>query len=278
MKDLYNKTILIGREPEKGRLLIAVNTGSGTKSGAIGAPGSVSMGVSRCIPAQGKAHCKIDIDNNGNIRIANIKEENITYVNGTEVFAKTVKENCTIALGRDKYTVEMKAILDCAKKILSANNAAPQPVKQQAGQQAISETFDIDHLEKVWNEYHRKSVHLQLSQKKQNIIKGLYLPCTLVSTLIGIFAKELGLDKSISDALSYSMYGIAAFFLFYGLYKSITDKSITMKEKLNDWLMDNYVCPNPECRHFMGNQPFKVLKQNKNCPYCKCKYTVSNKS
>lgn len=260
MKNLYNKTILIGREPEKGRLLIAVNTGSGTKTGAIGAPGSVSMGVSRCIPAQGKAHCKIDIDNNGNIRIANIKEENITYVNGTEVFAKTVKENCTIALGRDKYTVEMKAILDCAKKIL------------------IGETFSIDHLEKVWNDYHRKSVHLQLSQKKQNIIKGLYLPCTLISTLIGIFAKELGLDKSISDALSYSMYGIAAFFLFYGLYKSITDKSITMKEKLNDWLMDNYVCPNPECGHFMGNQPFKVLKQNKNCPHCKCKYTVSNKS
>jgi hypothetical protein len=55
--------------------------------------------------------------------------------------------------------------------------------------------------------------------------------------------------------------------LAIGLYKSATDKSAAKKEKLNDWLIDNYTCPNPECRHFLASQPYKIIKQHKYLMY-----------
>ena len=36
--------------------------------------------------------------------------------------------------------------------------------------------------------------------------------------------------------------------------------------------MRHYVCPNPECRHFLGYQPYKLILQHKKCPWCKSKF------
>ena len=71
MEQLKGKTILIGKEPSQGRLLVAL-PGSG-KSAAIGLPGSVPASVSRCRPAEGIAHAKISIDQSGNIILTNLK-------------------------------------------------------------------------------------------------------------------------------------------------------------------------------------------------------------
>ena len=43
-------------------------------------------------------------------------------------------------------------------------------------------------------------------------------------------------------------------------------------DKLENWFQDNYICPKPECHHFIGNVPFKILKTNSGCVFCKCKY------
>ena len=259
MEELHDKKILIGREPGKNRLQIAINTNNGIKVAAIGEPNSVPMSVSRCIPIDNSAHCRLEISNTGSIRLVNIKEENITYANGNEVQSKVVNENCTIALGREMYSVEMKKILDTAKEMLTSK----QPQAQQPSQQQQLE-FSIKPLEAVWEEHHKRTRQLLADQKRQNLIKSLYLPCSILSTLVGAFC----------EGLSYIMYAIAIIALIYGLYKTITDKSVAKKEKLQDWLIDNYVCPNPDCKRFMGNQPFKIIKQHKNCPYCKCKFKL----
>ena len=111
MKILHNKTILIGREPGNNRLMLAIKAADGIKVATIGGAGSVPNSVSRCIPVNNMAHCKLDIDATGNIRLTNMKEENVTYVGNNEVMSKNVSENSTISLGRDKFPIGIGEIL-----------------------------------------------------------------------------------------------------------------------------------------------------------------------
>lgn len=260
MKILHNKTILIGREPGNNRLMLAIKAADGIKAATIGGAGSVPNCVSRCIPVNNMAHCKLDIDATGNIRLTNMKEENVTYVGNNEVMSKNVNENSTISLGRDKFPIGIGEILKASKAMFEKAVTPPQPSQ--------SEEYSIAHLEKVWDKYQSKLQQLQKEQKKTNIIKSLYLPLTMVGSGIGALAPSIGLPKEST----FIFIGLATCALFYGLYKTITDKSAAKKEQINDWLIDNYTCPNPGCKHFMGFQPYKILKQNKNCPYCKGKF------
>lgn len=88
MERLKGKTILVGKEPGQGRLLVAVlETG---KAAAIGSPGCVPNSVSRCKPADGVAHVKITIDQSENMVLTNMKPQNVTFINGTEIVSKHV--------------------------------------------------------------------------------------------------------------------------------------------------------------------------------------------
>ena len=58
--NLKGKTILIGKEPEQSRLLIAIKGTSQITT--LGQIGSVPNSVSRCKPTEGVAHCQIEID------------------------------------------------------------------------------------------------------------------------------------------------------------------------------------------------------------------------
>ena len=257
MEILHNKTILIGREPEKSRLMIAINTGNGIKATTIGEADSVPNSVSRCIAVNNMAHCRLEVDKTGGMRLSNMKEENVTYVNGNEIMSKAITADSTIALGRGRFEVKASDILDRAKAMLTQK----EPVPVSGGNNGTTE-YTINHLEDVWNEYNGKIQKIQKEQKRDNIIKSLYLPISIIGSGLGIFIKSAALW----------ILPITATILIYGLYKTITDKSAAKKEKLNDWLIDHYTCPNPDCKRFMGFQPFKIVKQNKACPYCKSRY------
>ena len=258
MEILHNKTILIGREPEKSRLMIAINTGNGIKATTIGEAGSVPNSVSRCIAVNNMAHCRLEVDKTGGMRLTNMKEENVTYVNGNEIMSKAVTADSTIELGGGRFAVKASDILDKAKAMLTQKEPAPVA----GGNNATANEYTINHLEDVWNEYNGKIQKIQKEQKRDNIIKSLYLPISIIGSGLGIFIKSAALW----------ILPITATILIYGLYKTITDKSAAKKEKLNDWLIDHYTCPNPDCKRFMGFQPFKIVKQNKACPYCKSRY------
>ena len=113
MEILHNKTILIGREPEKSRLMIAINTGNGIKATTIGEAGSVPNSVSRCIAVNNMAHCRLEVDKAGGMRLSNMKEENVTYVNGNEIMSKAVTADSTIELGRGRFAVKASDIREC---------------------------------------------------------------------------------------------------------------------------------------------------------------------
>ena len=72
--------------------------------------------------------------------------------------------------------------------------------------------------------------------------------------------------------LALIFVGLALFIV--GLVKRIKfGGGVQMQEDLNRKFEANYVCPNPDCRRFVGYYPYNVLKQNTACPHCKCKWT-----
>ena len=83
MDKLKGKTIYIGKEQEHGRLIVAVQGYNETAQ--LGSPGSVPKSVSRCMPSEGVAHAKISVDPNGDMTLVNMKQQNVTYVNGAEI-------------------------------------------------------------------------------------------------------------------------------------------------------------------------------------------------
>lgn len=265
MVDLWHQEVLIGREPKSNCLLISVRG----FMGKIGGPGSVPASVSRCLPAENRAHCKIIFGDGGAMTLVNLNEKNITCVNGTEIVSKRITGDSDVTLGWERYRLNVNTVVRTATLMAekqSANSRGTASVRQEPPE------YSIAPLRKVWEEYHDELFRITKQQKNINVIRGMYLPCTILSSLVGFAAKHIGLADNVASAISYFMYAVAAVMLFYGLYKTITDKSLEERERNQERFQERYVCPNPKCRHFMGNRDYRILRQDTNCPYCKCKF------
>lgn len=273
MIDLNGMTILIGKEQGQGRLMVSTKINGQVISAFIGNAGSVPDCVSRCRPAEDIAHCKIETGPDGTMVLVNLKPRNVTYVNGREIVSKKITADSRVELGRDRYRIDIGNVLDSVRNIAGMQHSPQQSQQQQSPLQTKSvKEYSILPLKKIWNAYNDEMFDLQKRQKSLSVVKSLYLPLTVLSSLVGVAARHMGLQPEISSALSYTMYAIAAIVLFYGLFRTFADKSLEQKVRITEKFQDNYVCPNPDCRHFMGNQPYKILRQNSSCPYCKCKF------
>ena len=243
---LKGKTILIGRENSPlSRLFISAD------AKALALNLSVPKNVSRCLPAEGKAHCKIEISHNGELKITNLKDENRTYVNGNEIISKIIKPTDTVELGESRFAINIQQILNAATKLVTV--APPQP-----------DGYSIKHLENVWNDFENKNIELQKRAKHLNLLRSVPIAFTMIGGVISAIVDE--------DIRKYTIIitCIAVVILLYGLYKAATDKSIEERQEATKKFQDNYVCP--KCRHFLGNQPYNIVRQNKNCPYCKVRF------
>lgn len=248
---MANLEAVLGKEEGQHRLLVKI----GTKAFVVGSPQSVPNTVSR-------AHCELSVDFSNDqactatkIRIRNLKSQNITYVDGQEVESKVIKENSHVQLGFDRYSVDLRKVIDGMRKFqMSAN---PQP----------PETYSLSPLRTVWEEYDSTRMQLQLKEQKKNNIRNL-----------GGILSATGILFMCVPALGALRFVATGFSLIIGLFFFIkgmnTSSSLTVKlHELDKEFRKRYVCPNPKCRHFMGSMPYDVLRQNKGCPHCKCKYT-----
>lgn len=252
LEPLKGKTILIGKEPKQGRLLIAVVGIANT--GAIGAFGSVSNGVSRCIPTDGIAHCKITVGMDESMTITNMKPQNVTYVDGIEIVSKRITTSSQVALGMDRYLINVNTVIEAALKLL------PPKVEE----------YSIKHLEKVWDKYHDSNI--ELKKKNQEMAAAMSFPpiLTLGSTGISAVAGVLGFMQV--TFITIPLIFVGAGLMIRNYYRRKNDTSIEDGDKLAEEFQLNYVCPNPKCKRFMGNQPYKIIRQQKGCPLCKCLY------
>lgn len=251
MESLIGKEILIGREPQKHRLLLVIKGDDEIKTITLGDEGSVPNCVSSCKPGESVAHCKIVIRKDEAMVIHNLKPQNVTCVNGVEVETKTLSCQCNVTLGKDRYSIDVEQILEAIRNLVG---------------------YSIGHLEKVWEDYDNALYRLQKRQKNLGLIKSLYMPCTVFTGLIGYVFKSVGIENSNTlENISMGMYVIASIMLFYGLYRTITDRSIEDRKLLDKKFQEDYVCP--KCRHFLGVKPYHILRQDECCPYNKCKWT-----
>lgn len=250
------KTILIGKEPGQGRLYVAV----GDKVVAVGQPNSVPGSVSRCNPQQGVAHARIDIDSEGGLTVTNLKPANVTYVDGMEVMSKRISESSQLALGKDRYVVDLKTVLAVVSKL-------------SGGKDVAEKTFGITHLRRVWDDYHAKTLERQKHQQKLGLMSSAGMLFTFGGGALMALGGKMGLDGIMRDLMPYlTATGGIVFILSFVLRSK--DKSIEMADKNLEEFQEEYVCPNPECGKFLGNLSYRLLKKqyDMHCPYCKCKY------
>lgn len=263
MERIKNKTILIGKDPSEGRLLVAI---AGGKVAAIGAPGSVPASVSRCRLAENIAHAKITVDNNGNMILANMKPQNVTFVNGSEVVSKRITSDTRVELGKDRFNVNLPLVIDTAVKLASLinSNSSSQQQQQQPQPQKEVQTYNIKHLERVWNEYHNSLKELRAKQKKINLIRsgcGIFTMCAMPCIF---FLGPVG----------YALTGVGIIGNIYSFVGLKNDNTPEEQEKLTEEFQDSYVCPNPDCNKFFGNTSYRLLKKqySMKCPYCKSNF------
>lgn len=253
MNKLNGTTLLIGKEAQLGQLCVAISRENKIVAAAtLGAPDSVPATVSRCLPAQGVAHCKIEIDTDGAMRLTNLKAQNVTFADGIEVVSKRITAQTAVTLGSGRYPLDLSAVLAVAEKTLTAMQAKMPP-----------KPLSIAHLEGVWHDY--QSTLDDIQRRQQQRARRRMLPM-MIGSAASIIAPLLALATTQSLFVTVPIAVVS----FSILLKNYLDKDTSIEERraASDRFMDAYVCPNPDCRHFMGNTPYKVLRQNKKCPYC----------
>ena len=232
------KELIIGREAgvpkEQARLAVQVDG----KTYHMGMRGSVPPNVS-------KQHCKITVLGDNRMTVEDITEDNFLYINGTDYKRK---ENVALAdrieLGPGKYVLDMDAVL----KMLAAN-----------------QTFSIKHLEKIYDDFQKEKLDMQVRQGRLNALSAL--PGVLSMT-------SIGLAVFIPNARVVMIAIAAVFALVFALVRFIFASKIPLKTReMENRFREQYVCPNSSCNRFLGATPYKELIKNRACPYCKCKFT-----
>lgn len=238
--------IIIGRE-EGARRLHCIADGR-----------EFNVGQAGCVPASvSRKHCKIII-NGSNMSIENLKAENVTFVDGNQIFSKGITATSKVQLGDEKYSVPLQQIISLA---------TGKPATTGGGQQPQAPEFSLKPLGPIWKEYDRRRLEIQEEAAKSANRQRLQGILSMLGMCIGFIP---GIDQSIRIVIIVAALLVAVYFF----YKGSTDTSIQRKlHDLEDEYAGKYNCPNPKCGKPFGNVPYRQIEHNKQCFACGCKYT-----
>lgn len=274
MERLKGKTILIGKEPGQGRLFVSV----AGKTAAVGPANSVPNSVSRCKVAEGVAHAKITVDQNGNMFLTNMKPQNVTYVNGSEVVKKRILPSNTVELGKDRFNINLPVVIETAKRLETNplhngrnNGKGGNRVPNNGANPAMR--FNIKHLEAIYNDYHSKGIERQRKQKKLGILASCSMFFTIGGSALAALANKMGMGDTAQDYLwILPVVGFVVFFI--SMFMRVKDTSIEDADATYVEFTRRFRCPNPECGKFLGNMPYELMKSqySMKCPYCSAEF------
>lgn len=212
-------------------------------------------------PTVSREHCWLTDNGDGTYTLLN-KSQQGTVVNGNRVMKTIVTPNTYITLS-GTTTLKVADLLP-----LEAPSSPPRPVQKPS-----TPTYSIAHLEAVWEDYHETLLDIQRRQRTTTLLRNASPMFTVGSGVIAGIANRMGSqDVCVVTAI---LAGIGLILMFYSFFKGLSDNSIDEKEEATELFNSYYVCPNPKCHHFMGNQAYQIVSQHKNCPWCKCKFTTS---
>lgn len=220
--------IIIGRDANTGQLLL----------NGVGRSGTYGNNVPADISEQ---HCRLDFSH-GAIRLRNLDINNFTYANGQAVESKVITRSDSIALGSSRYPLPWEAI-----------NALVPP------------EADIRPLQKVWDEYERQNVKLQIDERKFNTLRSATGLITMVAIALSIATG----GRSIWYMVLYAVAILISIAFFIKAYRD-SSKIPQKRQDLGHQFQHDYVCPH--CGRFLGNQSYHLLAQNSQCPYCRVKF------
>ena len=239
---------IIGREHGTNRLIMRINN----QAYALSTPGSAPKTVS-------STHCRLLISEKRELTLSNIKSQLNTYVDGIQINSKHITLQSRVELGEDHFPVDMAMVEKVIDKVLP-----PPP-----------ETFSLLPLEPIWKEYDETRLKYQLEeQRRANWRAG-----GGVLSLIGFALALIPIPKTwemanIGDYRVVFVVAAALVAIYFFIRGFDSSKSLVVRlRKLDEKFRKDYVCPNPKCKHFMGNIPYDVLRRNTKCPYCGCHYT-----
>lgn len=241
---------IIGKEEGRHRLLVKVGHDAFTVGGDQSVPRSVS-----------RAHCRLTVDFSDDaerrvkdLKLQNLKAQNITCVDGLEIEVKAIGEYARVQLGFERYQMDLRQVLAGMRKLLPPFTVPPK-------------YYCISQLRTVWENYDKTRLGLQLAEQKRNNLRGLGGIFSTAAILLA-FIPSLGALRFVAMGISLVL-GLCFFFRGFNSKCSLAVKLHDLDEDFRK----KYVCPNPECRHFLGNVPYDVLRQNKGCGFCKCRYS-----
>lgn len=235
--------IIIGREVGARRLHCII----GGREFNIGQAGMVPLSVSR-------QHCKITI-NGSDITIQNIKAQNVTYVDGNQIFSKRISATSRVQLGEERFLVPLQQILQLA------TGAPAGPPKPEAP------TFSLKPLERVWEEYNERKLKIQDDAAKSANKQRLQGILSMLGMCIGLIP---GIDPTLRIVCVVGALSVAVYFFIKGSIKTTIQRQLSA---IDEEYANIYKCPNPKCGKPFGAMPYRNIKYNKQCFVCGCKYT-----
>lgn len=225
-------------------------------------------------PNVSREHCRLRDNGDGTYTLENVSSLG-TMVDGRKVVKATVKPNTLIQLSPNT-TVRVSDLLPLQGASASpagqaqgaAQQAAPKPAAAAPGAAPV-ETVSILPLQAIWNEYHNTQMEIKQRQRLVGQLRGASPIFTMGSGSIAALAKSMEWGSGILG-LTTTLTVIGLILMIYSFVKGYKDDSIEATERATDLFQHKYVCP--KCGHFMGNQPYHLIRQNKACPWCKCKF------
>ena len=122
----------------------------------------------------------------------------------------------------------------------------------------------IGHLKDVYENYRREVLDLQVKDGK---IRTLSLLPGILS-LFAFLAAFYIADGRILLLISAIVLLVA----FIAIRYVHAVRFPRQMQDLQDRFREQYVCPNPNCRHFLGQTPYRELLFG-GCPYCRREFT-----
>jgi len=200
-----------------------------------------------------RKHVRITSLPDGTYKIEDLGSAGGTYVDGMRIRQKIVSGDTVVQLGPNvKYKV---------KDLMPVPTPPPPPPQPE---------YSIDHLKDVWEEYERQLAAIQ--EERQEMGKKRMLPMMLSmasGALAPILATMIG-----TETLYITLPITAVCLMLYIIAYNQKDTGFEKQKEAKNRLIQKYVCPNPNCRKFVGMQDFVIMSQMPACPKCKAKWVV----
>lgn len=200
-------------------------------------------------------HLKLTLLADDTVAVEDLGSSNGTFVDGVRIIKKVVKRDTRVRMG--------SAYSFCV------GDAFPKNMTSQTPPTATE--YSIRHLENVWNNYATGLEELSNKNKTINIVARISSVFTIGGGVLGGILRTMEGLQDLSN-ISLIASGLGLIIMVYSIAQSYTFDYNKEKKKLDEQFEKDYICPNPECRHFLGYTKYSILRQDKQCRYCRGKY------